>query len=59
MRHSEKVAERRARLQHLKSEASSLKSRLIELHSKVAEVSLTEANKLDAIIWKLERWQNR
>lgn len=52
--------EKRIEVEHIKSEASSPKSRLIQLHSELMDIgAVREANSLGTIIGRLEEWQNR
>lgn len=52
--------EKRAEVAHLKNEACTPKSRLMELAMKLDEIGAArEARSLESIIWKLEIWQNK
>ena len=52
--------EKRAKIAHLKNEACTPKSRLMELAYELEEVgAIREAKSLESIIWKLEVWQNK
>ena len=52
--------EKRHEINHIKSEASTPKSRLMELAYKLEEVgAVREQKSLESIIWKLELWQNK
>ena len=50
---------KQARIRELKKEASSIKSRLIDLQRKLEEESAREAESLGRVIGRLEAWQNR
>lgn len=53
-------AEKRAEVEHIKKEACTPKSRLMELAEKLGEVdAIREQKSLESIIWKLELWQNK
>jgi hypothetical protein len=49
--------QQREELQHLKREANSPKSDLIDLIRKIEEISPKEAENLTKIVAKLESWQ--
>jgi hypothetical protein len=49
----------REELKHLKSEAGSAKSRLIDLVRKVEAISPSQAEQLSKISARLEDWQNK
>jgi hypothetical protein len=49
--------DQREELQHLKREANSPKSELIDLIRKIEAISPKEAEKLTKIVGKLENWQ--
>ena len=52
--------EKRAEIAHIKNEACSPKSRLMELASRLEELgAIRESKSLESIIWKLEIWQNK
>lgn len=52
--------EKRAAVAHIKNEACTPKSRLMELAYRLEELgAIREANSLNSIIWKLELWQNK
>jgi hypothetical protein len=51
-------SERNAEVTRLKREASQAKSRLMELSNTIALLSRAEAAKLNAIVGRLESWQN-
>ena len=52
--------EKRTEIAHLKNEACTPKSRLMELAYRLEELgAIREANSLNSIIWKLEIWQNK
>ena len=52
--------EKRAEIAHLKNEACTPKSRLMELAYRLEELgAIREAHSLESIIWKLEIWQNK
>ena len=52
--------EKKREIAHIKNEACSPKSRLIELASRLEELgAIREARSLESIIWKLEIWQNK
>lgn len=52
--------EKRHEINHIKSEVSTTKSRLMEYASRLEELgAIREANSLNSIIWKLELWQNK
>lgn len=52
--------EKRAAVAHIKNEACTPKSRLMELAGKLDEIGAArEARSLESIIWKLEIWQNK
>ena len=53
-------AEKRDYVDHIKREACTPKSRLMELAFKLEEVgAVREQKSLESIIWKLELWQNK
>lgn len=53
-------AEKRDYVEHIKKEACTPKSRLMELAYRLEELgAIREANSLNSIIWKLEIWQNK
>jgi hypothetical protein len=51
--------EQREELRHLKSEVNSPKSRLIDILSKLEQISPSQAKQLGQIIGRLEHWQNK
>lgn len=52
--------EKRDYIEHIKKEACTPKSRLIELAYKLEEVgAIREQKTLESIIWKLEIWQRK
>lgn len=53
-------SEKRDYVEHIKKEACTPKSRLMELAYKLEEVgAIREQKSLESIIWKLEVWQNK
>ena len=56
---NEMTTQEAEKLAFLKKEVNSPKSALIQLMRKVGEVSPTQAAQLDAIIGRLEAWQNK
>lgn len=52
--------EKKREIAHIKNEACTPKSRLIELAYKLEEIgAIREQKSLESIIWKLELWQNK
>lgn len=52
-------AEKRDYVDHIKNEACTPKSRLMEIAEKLGEIgAIREQKSLESIIWKLEIWQN-
>ena len=52
--------EKRVAVAHIKNEACTPKSRLMELALRLEEVgAVREQKSLESIIWKLEVWQNK
>jgi hypothetical protein len=51
--------QQREELKHLKREASSPKSRLIDLIRRIEAISPREGEKLSKIVARLEDWQNK
>lgn len=52
--------EKRREIEHIKMEACTPKSRLIELAYKLGEIgAIREQKSLESIIWKLELWKNK
>ena len=52
--------EKRDYIEHIKREACTPKSRLMELAEKLGEAGAVRDQKsLESIIWKLELWQNK
>ncbi len=52
--------EKKREIAHIKNEACTPKSRLIELAYKLEEIgAIREKKSLESIIWKLELWQNK
>lgn len=52
--------EKKCDIAHIKNEACTPKSRLMELAERLNELgAIREAKSLESIIWKLEIWQNK
>ena len=53
------ATERKAKVRHIKSEASTAKRSLMDLQSQLVRIGAnTDARRLDAIIGRIEAWQN-
>jgi hypothetical protein len=54
-----RLTDKESELRHIKSECNSPKHKLLDLARRLESISPREAAKLDAIIGRLEKWQNR